>query len=92
LDADPPAQGGNIAGRMTFAASRGEGLHPKLRDLLKREAEIPFSEIAIRRDGMLQAGPNPESETVVSSVNVTLLPRDPANAVAEVHVPKTLRK
>jgi hypothetical protein len=42
-----------------FAASRGEGLHPKLRELLEREAAIPFSEIAIRRDGMLQAGPNP---------------------------------
>jgi hypothetical protein len=75
-----------------FAASRGDGLHPKLRDLLKREAEFPFSEIAIRRDGMLQAGPNPESETVVLSVNVTLLPRDPANAVAEVRGPKTRRK
>jgi hypothetical protein len=72
-----------------FAASRGEGLHPKLRELLEREAAIPFSEIAIRRDGMLQAGPNPESETVASNVNVTLLRPDPASPGAEERGPKT---
>jgi len=52
-----------------FAAARGEGLHPKLRDLLQRTAASPFSEISIRPDGMLQAGPNPaspQSGTVVS--------------------------
>jgi hypothetical protein len=50
-----------------FAASRGEGLHPKLRDLLEREAASPFSETSIRKDGMIQAGPNPASETAASS-------------------------
>mgnify|MGYP003694711679 CR=1 FL=1 len=40
-----------------FAASRGEGLHPKLRALLERVAASPFSEVSMRRDGMIQAGP-----------------------------------
>ena len=44
-----------------FAAARGEGLHPKLRDLLQRAAASRFSEISIRHDGMIQAGPNPAS-------------------------------
>jgi hypothetical protein len=50
-----------------FAASRGEGLHPKLRDLLERAAASPLSETFLRHDGMLQAGPNPASELVGSS-------------------------
>ncbi len=49
-----------------FTASRGEGLHPKLRDLLERAAASPFSEVSIRHDGMLQAGPNPASEMMAS--------------------------
>jgi hypothetical protein len=49
-----------------FADSRGEGLHPKLRDLLERAAASPFSEVSIRHDGMLQAGPNPASEMMTS--------------------------
>jgi hypothetical protein len=46
-----------------LAASRGDGLRPKLRDLLERAAESPFSETQVRHDGMLQAGPSPQSET-----------------------------
>jgi hypothetical protein len=45
-----------------FAASRGEGLHPKLRDLLERAAASPLPATSIRHDGMIQAGPNPASE------------------------------
>jgi hypothetical protein len=58
-----------------FAASRGEGLHPKLRTLLERTAASPFSEISMRRDGLIQAGPSPESEVVPSRTNVTLFSR-----------------
>ncbi|WGD50036.1 hypothetical protein QA641_30995 [Bradyrhizobium sp. CB1650] len=47
-----------------FAASRGEGLHPKLRELFMRTAAAPSSEVAVRPDGMLQAGPNPRSGTI----------------------------
>jgi hypothetical protein len=54
-----------------FAASRGEGLHPKLRALLERAAASPFSEVSRRHDGLIQAGPNPDSEVVASRVNVT---------------------
>lgn len=43
-----------------LAASRGEGLHPKLRDLFERVATFPNSEI-LHHDGMLQAGPPPAS-------------------------------
>ena len=53
-----------------FAASRGEGLHPKLRDLLERAAAFPFSEVGVRHDGMLQAGPTPKSEKLGSPSNV----------------------
>src|SRR5713226_8377566 len=59
-----------------FTASRGEGLHPKLRDLLERAAASPFSEVSIRHDGLIQAGPNPDSEVVPSRVNVTPFSRE----------------
>jgi hypothetical protein len=53
-----------------FAASRGEGLLPKLRDLLERAAASPVPETSIRHDGMIQAGPNLASETAASSGTV----------------------
>ena len=59
-----------------FAASRGEGPHPKLRALLERTAASPFSEVSIRHDGLIQAGPSPDSEVVSSRVNVTLFSRE----------------
>jgi hypothetical protein len=59
-----------------FAASRGEGLHPKLRAILERTAASPFSEVSMRRDGMIQAGPSPDSEVVSSRVNVTPFSRE----------------
>ena len=63
-----------------FAASRGEGLHPKLRALFERAAASPFSEISMRHDGLIQAGPNP-SEVISSRGNVTLLSRELARPV-----------
>lgn len=56
-----------------FMASRGEGLHPRLRQLFERTAVYPISEVAIRPDGMLQAGPDPETEAVASR-NYSCLP------------------
>ncbi len=53
----------------TIAASRGEGLHPKLRDLFERAAARPFSEPSIRGDGMLQAGPDPVSDAPAAPPN-----------------------
>jgi hypothetical protein len=61
-----------------FTASRGEGLHPKLQALLERAAASPFSEVSVRRDGLIQAGPSLDSEVVLSRVNVTLFSREPA--------------
>jgi hypothetical protein len=58
-----------------FATSRGEGLHPKLQTLFDRAAASPFSVISMRHDGLIQAGPNPESEIVPSRVNVVLFSR-----------------
>jgi hypothetical protein len=60
-----------------FAASRGEGLHPKLQALLERAAASPFSEVSMRRDGLLQAGPSPDSEAG-SSGSVTPFRASPA--------------
>jgi hypothetical protein len=65
-----------------FAESRGEGLHPKLRALLERAVASPFSELSVRRDGLIQAGPSPESETVSPRGHVMLLSREPARPVA----------
>ncbi len=64
-----------------FAASRSEGLHPKLRALLERAAASPFSEVSMRNDGMIQAGPSPDSEVVSSQVNVTPFSRELARPV-----------
>jgi hypothetical protein len=47
-----------------IAAARGDGLNPKLRELLERAAVSPHSEVVVRSDGMLQAGPNPGSEEI----------------------------
>jgi hypothetical protein len=71
-----------------FAASRGEGLHPKLRALLERAAASPFSEVSMRRDGLIQAGPSPDSEVVSSRVNVTPLLRELARPVGAAPKPE----
>jgi len=72
-----------------FAASRGEGLHPKLQALLERAAASPSSEVSIRRDGMIQAGPSPESEVYLSRDNVTPFSRELAHpAVAAAPKPE----
>jgi hypothetical protein len=52
----------SLANFNAIAASRGDGLHPRLRELLERSVASPYSEVAVRYDGMLQAGPNPQSE------------------------------
>jgi hypothetical protein len=65
-----------------FADSRGEGLHPKLRDLFDRAAASPFSEVSIRHDGMLQAGPDPASEMVTSRGTVTSFPHEKRQAAS----------
>lgn len=47
----------------TFAAARGEGLHPKLLELRFRSIISSHLEVVVRSDGMLQAGPNPTLES-----------------------------
>jgi hypothetical protein len=74
-----------------FAASRGEGPHPKLRALLLRAAAAPFSEVSIRRDGMIQAGPSPDSEIVSPRLNVTPFSREPARPVVAAPKPEMQR-
>jgi hypothetical protein len=44
-----------------IAAARGDGLDPKLRELLERAIVSAHSEVMVRADGMLEAGPNPRS-------------------------------
>jgi hypothetical protein len=72
-----------------LAASRGEGLHPKLRALLERAAAAPFSELSVRRDGLIQAGPSPDSELVPSRTNVTPFPRELVRSVVAAPKPQT---
>jgi hypothetical protein len=69
-----------------LAASRGDGLHPRLRDLLERAAIHPFSEIEICHNGMRQSGPNPGSE-MSGSANVASFPREKCVVEADVSTP-----
>jgi hypothetical protein len=55
-----------------FIAARGEGLHPKLRELTDRAAARPLSELTVRGDSMLQAGPNPASDALDVPPNATM--------------------
>lgn len=73
-----------------IVASRGDGLHPKLRELFEHTAASPRSAVTIRPDGLLQAGPDPESEGA-SRVNVTLLPGVSASHVTDEHERETPR-
>jgi hypothetical protein len=57
------------------AASRGAGLHPKLRVLFERAAATPFLDVLIRHDGLIQSGPNPSSEGMSSRDMVTMFRR-----------------
>lgn len=61
-----------------FAESRGEGLHPKLRAVMEIAAASPFSKVSLRHDGMIQAGPSPETEIASSRASVRVLSRQPA--------------
>jgi hypothetical protein len=72
-----------------LAEARGEGLHPKLRALLERAAASPYSEVSVRHDGLIQAGPSPDSEAVSSRANVTPFSRKLARPVATAPKPET---
>jgi hypothetical protein len=72
-----------------LAASRNEGLHPKLRALLERAAASPFSVVSIRGDGLIQAGPSPDSEIVSARDNVMLFLREPVRGVVAAPKPET---
>lgn len=52
----------------SIAALRGDGLRPELEALFERLAIDPRSELFVRDDGMIQAGPSPASETARPSV------------------------
>jgi hypothetical protein len=47
----------------SIAALCGDGLRPELQALFDRLAIDPHSELFVRGDGMVQAGPNPATET-----------------------------
>ena len=68
-----------------FAVARGEGLHPKLREMLDRAAARPSSELVVRADGMLQAGPDPASDALAVPSNAT------AHVEVETRTPLAIR-
>ena len=47
----------------SIAALCGDGLRPELQALFDRLAIDPNSELFVRSDGMVQSGPDPDSET-----------------------------
>jgi hypothetical protein len=49
----------------SIAALCGDGLRPELQALFDRLAINPRSELFVRDDGMVQAGSDPASETVL---------------------------
>jgi hypothetical protein len=52
----------------SIAALCGDGLRPELQALFDRLAIDPRSELFVRDDGMVQAGPDPASETTAANV------------------------
>jgi len=52
----------------SIAALCGDGLRPELQALFDRLAIDPRSELFVRDDGMVQAGPDPASQTAVANV------------------------
>jgi hypothetical protein len=52
----------------SIAALCGDGLRPELTALFERLAVDPRSELFVRDDGMIQAGPSPASETSPSNI------------------------
>jgi hypothetical protein len=49
----------------SIAALCGDGLRPELQALFERLAIDPDSELLVRKDGMMQSGPDPDSEARV---------------------------
>ncbi|MEA2884662.1 MAG: hypothetical protein QOH32_3918 [Bradyrhizobium sp.] len=47
----------------SIAALCGDGLRPELKALFQRLDIDPYTELFVRPDGMVQSGPDPESET-----------------------------
>ena len=45
----------------SIAALCGDGLRPELQGLFDRLAIDPHSELFVRRDGMIEAGPGPQA-------------------------------
>jgi hypothetical protein len=56
----------------SIAALSGDGLRPELQALFDRLAIDPDAELFVRSDGMVQSGPDPDSETTKA---VTPAPR-----------------
>jgi hypothetical protein len=52
----------------SIAALCGGGLRPELQALFDRLVIDPRSELFVRDDGMIQAGPNPASDAAPSNV------------------------
>jgi hypothetical protein len=55
-----------------IAASCGNGLRPELQALFQRLAIVPYSELFVRPDGMLQSGPDPKSPPEMELENETV--------------------
>jgi hypothetical protein len=49
----------------SIAALCGDGLRPELQALFDRLAIDPHSELFVRRDGMIEAGPDPKHDTEI---------------------------
>jgi hypothetical protein len=45
-----------------IAALSGEGLRPELQALFERLAKDPYADLFVRKDGMLQSGPDPKEK------------------------------
>jgi hypothetical protein len=51
----------------SIAALCGDGLRPELKALFERLAVDPHSELFVRRDGMIQSGPDPVAKDALTA-------------------------
>jgi hypothetical protein len=74
----------------SIAALCGNGLRPELRELFDRLAVDPNSELFVRHDSMLQAGPDPKS--VAAPVERALPQRVAKKLAAAPNEPRIVRR
>ena len=62
MDAICDAQHYQRVRKLDEIAKCGEGLRPELKSFYERLAKDPYSHLIVRKDGMIQSGPDPDED------------------------------